>query len=163
MLLYLNGRTWTSGEASVALSAEVRFALDHGISLLLVHEMPGVIETDANRCSVEFDTFFQCDRGATPPDLIAAGVYSLIAISLKGGSWRQTGLALVVDALCEDDDGGPLTMHRAMTRGMREFPTALRDKLRRRVNAFRRWKIEVEEAPGLLPEKAERLEASRKV
>ena len=37
-LLYLNARTWTSGEASAALASEVLSAMTSGVHLLLAHE-----------------------------------------------------------------------------------------------------------------------------
>lgn len=41
MLIYLNGLTWTSGEVSASLAAEIARALALGIPVQLVHEMPG--------------------------------------------------------------------------------------------------------------------------
>ena len=40
MLVYLNGQTWTSGEASERFADDVTRAMDAGIPLLLAHEMP---------------------------------------------------------------------------------------------------------------------------
>lgn len=99
VLLYLNGLTWTSGETSDALAAEVRRAMDLGVPLLLAHEMPGAVGADADRHSVDFASFFACDLGATPPDLLNRGCYHTIAIALKGGAWRRAGLVMVAQGV----------------------------------------------------------------
>lgn len=44
MLLYLDARTWTSGENSVALAADVHSAIDKGVKVCLAHEMPGLFQ-----------------------------------------------------------------------------------------------------------------------
>ena len=41
MLVYLNGRTWTSGETSEEFAVEVHRAMSIGTPLLLCHEMEG--------------------------------------------------------------------------------------------------------------------------
>ena len=41
-LVYLNGLTWTSGEASAQFAAEVEHAMRMGVKLMLAHETPGV-------------------------------------------------------------------------------------------------------------------------
>ena len=78
MLVYLTANTWQSGAASVELAAEVAAALQSGVALLLAHEMPG--EGQDARHAAEFSDFFQCDRGATPPQLIRAGIYKQVAV-----------------------------------------------------------------------------------
>jgi len=109
MLIYLDGRTWTSANKA-AFSVDVKraialsrvTALGHrgghgiGVRLLLVHEMPDV-EVEPGRHAVEFASFFAA--GATPRELIDAGIYTPIATSLKGGVWRQTSLVMLVQAL----------------------------------------------------------------
>ena len=104
MLVYLDGRTWTSGMASTALAAEVARAMSAGVPLLLAHEMPGIEADGSTRHPVEFGTFFS--PGATPHDLIEAGIYSTIAIPLKGGVFRKVSLAMVAQSLGARATGG---------------------------------------------------------
>ena len=66
-----------------------------GKRLLLAHEMPG-LEQEA-RHAVEFGTFFA--DGQTPSTLVAAGIYSSIAVPLKGGPWRKASMALLAKAV----------------------------------------------------------------
>jgi len=94
MLLYLRGDTWTRGEASEALAEEVRRAMDLGSHILLAHEMPGV-GGQVLRFGCDFGAFFACNDGATPNDLIGRGIYSEIAIALKGGPWREASMAML--------------------------------------------------------------------
>jgi hypothetical protein len=51
MLIYLDGRTWTSGEASDSLADEVREAIGAGVKLTLVHEMRGQHGVSSRRSS----------------------------------------------------------------------------------------------------------------
>lgn len=37
----------------------------------------------------------RCPEGATPEDLLHRGVYSEIAVPLKGGPWREASMALL--------------------------------------------------------------------
>ena len=87
MLIYLDGRTWTSGEASDSLADEVREAIGAGVKLTLVHEMRG-------QHGVEFSTFFL----TTPRSLMrdGKGIYHQIALGLMDGPFRRTGLANVL-------------------------------------------------------------------
>ena len=101
MLVFLTGRTWTCGERSAAFAAEVRHAMDSGVRLLLAHEMPGV-GGQIDRHGVEFSTFFACDAGATDPALLQRGIYSEIAVPLKGGEWREASMALLAEALAAE-------------------------------------------------------------
>ena len=68
------------------------------VQLLLVHEMPGVGGQEA-RHGCEFGTFFSCAEGATPEYLLKRGIYSEIAVPLKGGPWREASMALLGDAV----------------------------------------------------------------
>ena len=97
-LLYLDGRTWTSGEErSEALARELVAAMTAtGVSLVLAHEMPGLGQT---AYAVPFHTFISCPEGATPPSLLRAGLYGQVAVPLKAGPWRPAGLALLRKAL----------------------------------------------------------------
>jgi hypothetical protein len=99
MLVYLNGLTWTSGSESELFAADVKRAMDAEKPLLLVHEMPGAVDVVAERHSVQFDSFFACDQGATPDELQQRNIYSSIAIPLKGGAWRRVGLVMMVEEL----------------------------------------------------------------
>ena len=117
LLLYLDGRTWTSGPSSEALAREVLDAIRRHTPLLLVHEMPTASDGADEMCnccygadgarddqsvdgaqvrhSVEFDTFF----GTTPRELLRAGLYDHLAVPLKGGAWRKASFALLNEAL----------------------------------------------------------------
>ena len=96
MLVYLNGKTWSSGWASVAFARDVAEAMRLGIELVLAHEVPG-IGGQAERSAVLFGTFFSTDQ--TPIQLTKAGIYAPIAIPFKGGPWRDTSMALLQAAL----------------------------------------------------------------
>ena len=63
MLLLLTAETWTRGDESDRLAAEVAQAKDLGVHVLLAHEMPGVEEAARHGC--EFGRFFACENGAT--------------------------------------------------------------------------------------------------
>jgi len=65
--------------------------------VLLVHEMSGVGQ--AARFGCEFASFFSCAKGATPPELLSRGIYSSVAVPLKGGLWREASMALLGMAL----------------------------------------------------------------
>lgn len=100
MVIYLNSLTWTSGETSAAFAAEVRRAMSLKCKLLLAHEMIGLSKTqNVNRYGCEFASFFACERGATPGDLIGRGIYAQIAVALKGGAWREPSLVTLGAAL----------------------------------------------------------------
>jgi len=108
-LLYLTGETWTRGiDESDALAAELTRAMDlEEVNVLLSHEMPGVGGQEA-RHGCEFATFFSCPDGATPNTLLQRGIYSSIAIPLKGGPWRHVSMVLMGKALSmskEEADG----------------------------------------------------------
>jgi len=96
MLVYLTNETWTRGDASNTFADEVRGAMKAKMHLILVHEMPGI--GGATRGACEFSTFFSCEHGTTPSDLIKSGIYHTIALPLKGGSWREMSLAMLNDA-----------------------------------------------------------------
>lgn len=89
VLLYLTGQTWTRGEESTALAEEIRKAMDLGVHVLLVHEMPGVGGQEA-RFGCEFGSFFGHPDGATPGDLLKRGIYSEVAVALKARSQGRT-------------------------------------------------------------------------
>ena len=100
MLVYLNGLTWTSGEASDAFAEEVLSAMNGRTSLLLCHEMPGV-GGQAERHGCVFDVFFPNSLGvtSTPHELLQRNIYSQIATPLKGGAWRKVSMVMVAQAL----------------------------------------------------------------
>ena len=134
-LVYLTGRTWTSGSTSAAFAVQVsargagarvrgggsidarsshslsppistqpqvRNAMDAGVHLLLVHEMPGAGGQEA-RHGCEFGNFFSCAEGTTPRDLLKRDVYGHIALPLKGGEWREASLALIHETILGRD------------------------------------------------------------
>ena len=99
MLVYLHKGTWRIGEASEIFAREVATALCSGVQLLLAHEMLGV-DQEA-RGGVEFADFFECEQGTTPQQLLRAGIYSQIAVALKGGQHRKVSMALLAKALVD--------------------------------------------------------------
>ena len=93
-LLYLDGRTWTRGAHSEALTHDVKVAMQKGVPLVLAHEMPGLEQE--GRHAVPFASFFACEDGATPASLLKANIYmNHLAVPLKGGPWRPAGLLLL--------------------------------------------------------------------
>jgi hypothetical protein len=98
MLLYLTAHTWTRGADTDALAGEVEEALGLGVHILLVHEMPG-IGGQEHRNGCEFGAFFASPDGATPRELLNRGIYSEVAVPLKGGAWRNASMALLGSAL----------------------------------------------------------------
>jgi len=96
LLLYLTSQTWTRGEASKVLADAVLRAMDLGVHVLLAHEMPG--DGEQVRFGCEFDSFFSCVDGVTPEELLRRGIYSEIAVALKGGPWREASLAMLAMA-----------------------------------------------------------------
>ena len=102
MLVYLTAETWTRAEASAVFGAEVSRAMDADVPLLLLHEMIGVGGQET-RHGCEFSTFFSCDYGATPGGLLQRGIYSKIAVALKGGEWRKTSMVMLAKAIAGSD------------------------------------------------------------
>ena len=98
IILYLTSQTWTRGEASEALGRELMRAMDLNVNVLLVHEMAGMGGQEA-RFGCEFGSFFSCADGATPGELLKRGIYSSIAVALKGGQWREVSMVLLGMAL----------------------------------------------------------------
>jgi hypothetical protein len=47
------------------------------------------------RYGCEFGSFFSCVDGATPSKLLKRGIYSEIAVALKGGPWREASIAML--------------------------------------------------------------------
>jgi hypothetical protein len=101
MLVYLTSKTWTRRHVSEAFAAQVRYAMRCHVRLLLAHEMTGV-GGQAARHGCEFSTFFACDDGATPVDLLRAGIYAQIAVAMKGGDWRRASMVMLTQALTEE-------------------------------------------------------------
>jgi len=89
MLVYLDDRTWTSGDTSDKFAAEVQQAMDMDIHLVLAHEMVGLGQDERFGC--EFGKFFE----TTPSGLLQRGIYNEIARPLRGGPWRQASLVLL--------------------------------------------------------------------
>jgi len=101
MLVYLNALTWTSGELSTLLAADVKAALDAGVDLLLVHETPDVHGASGSKNGVDFGKFFACADGATPRELIQANIYRNMAVPLKDGAFRPASMMLLADNLTQ--------------------------------------------------------------
>ena len=114
MLLYLTSATWTRGTDSAALAQQVMRAQDLGIHVLLAHEMPGLGNASRNPC--EFGAFFSSPHGATPTELLKRGIYKEIAVTLKGGPWRDTSMMM----LCSAIDNG-----RSRTKAVKDKPKHL--------------------------------------
>jgi hypothetical protein len=51
------------------------------------------------RHACEFASFFSCVDGATPSELLKRGIYSEVAVPLKGGAWREVSILLLAKAL----------------------------------------------------------------
>ena len=105
MLVYLTSTTWTSDEESAAFAHEICEAHRLGVPLLLVHEIPSMIENeDEMRRACEFNDFW--NEGWTPQHLLVgdANVYRQIALGLKPGEWRIAGLMAVLQKM--RDSGG---------------------------------------------------------
>ena len=51
------------------------------------------------RSGCEFGSFFSCVDGTTPGELLWHGIYSEIAVALKGGPWREASMAMLAMAL----------------------------------------------------------------
>jgi len=124
MLVYLTSRTWTRGDASCMFGFEVGRAMDADIPLLLVHEMIGVGGQET-RCGCEFASFFSCDDGATPPELLRRGIYAQIAVALKGGEWRKTSMVMLAKAFAGTDavgkgDANELKQAQAMSKEVQQ-------------------------------------------
>jgi len=114
MMLYLTGQTWTCHGGSAALGHELQEAMEIGVHVQLAHEMPGVGGQEA-RFACDFGTFFGHPDGTTPQELLERGIYSEIAIPLKGGAWREASMVLMGIALgmnkeeiAEEEDGANL-------------------------------------------------------
>ena len=98
MLVYLTAHTWTSGKASAAFAKEVELAMHAGVRILLAHEMTG-FGGQAARHGCDFNHFFACQDGETPAHLLLRGIYSSIAVPLKGGEWRKASMVLLLQGL----------------------------------------------------------------
>ena len=87
MLVYLTARTWVGerGAPNGAFAQELRRAMERGTRLVLAHEMPG--RGQEGRAAVEFGAFLS--DGRTPTDLIAKGVYALVAVPLLVQTTRE--------------------------------------------------------------------------
>ena len=98
MVVYLTQRTWSDGASSDALATQVEKAMRLRIPLLLAHEMTGLGQEGRHAC--EFGFFFS----VTPAALLRSGIYSNIAVPLKGGQWRQVSMAFLGKALAVEKE-----------------------------------------------------------
>jgi len=134
VLLYLNGQTWTRGEASTSFCDELMRAMDLNVHVLLAHEMPGR-GGQTQRFAVEFAAFFGHPDGATPPALLARGIYSEIAVPLKGGAWREASMVLFGMALgMSEEERATVTQFEDILR----ISTAVREKTARQARSISR-------------------------
>ena len=103
MLVLLDNRTWTSGQATAALVKDVYAAMQIGLNICCAHERPSVVAMRSNACS--FDRMFE--ETWTPAHLRCGitNLYKEIAISLLGGEWRKPGLVALGARLAVT--GGP--------------------------------------------------------
>ena len=122
MLVYLNDRTWSSGEASLKFGRQVALALANGIPLLLAHEMPGITADERHGC--EFAQFFRPEQ--TPQALIDAGIYHTVAVPLKAGEYRSISISLLTRKLIEMSRALP-----AKSQDLRTVVNALHDTIAR--------------------------------
>ena len=78
------------------------------------------------RYAVDFGAFFSCEDGATPEELLRGGIYTQIAIALKGGAWRRASLVVLAQAIArtghsEDFEEAPAkSSWRQLTRSVTE-------------------------------------------
>jgi hypothetical protein len=68
-----------------------------GVSSGLCFAVPGGGQEVRFGC--EFGSFFSSVDGATPEKLLKRGIYSEIAVALKGGPWREASMAMLAMAL----------------------------------------------------------------
>jgi len=97
MLVLLDTRTWTSGEATAKFVEHIHSALRTGVHLNCVHEYPAVVGPPRHEC--EFAKLFDDDW--TPAHLTGGktNLYKEIALALKGVEWRQPGLVALASKL----------------------------------------------------------------
>ena len=140
MLVYLTSRTWSNETTRELLANEVLHAIRLGVQLVLAHEVPGVQQ--AGRHPIEFAMLFE--TGLTPPALVAAGIYSTIAVPLKGGAWRQTSMALLMRAISEAESIVPETDARDGRRQRLFRRMATAGRMMRRSSVRQRRSVDVE-------------------
>lgn len=101
MLLYLRKDTW-SGKHAQHLQEQTLLAMRLKVPLLLAHEDVGA--DDDARNAEEFERIIS----ATPPQLLRNGVYTKIAVPIKGGYLRQLSLAMLGNVLASTKVRGDL-------------------------------------------------------
>jgi len=133
MLVYLHRSTWQSGVMSERFAMDVEQAIRNGVSLVLAHETPGIDDELRDACSMKL--FFENADAAgtcTPEGLIRSGMYTKMPVPLKGGEWRKSSLAFLLEAICAGDtrQGTPLAfaasarrIANALTRKTRKSPS----------------------------------------
>ena len=89
MIVYLRGDSWSAP----GFEDEVLTAMAKGKPLLLVHEQEGLGQE--GRDPVPFETVI----ASTPRELMSEGIYSKIAVPLKGGILRLRSLAMLAEVL----------------------------------------------------------------
>jgi hypothetical protein len=106
------------------------------------------------RFGCDFGTFFSCVDGATPGELLKRGIYSEIAVALKGGPWREASITMLAmafgmskdqsEAWAAGKDIAEATMQRSL------------EAIKRRFKSSR-----TSTSSGLPPSDAEDVEAAR--
>lgn len=100
VLVYLTAKTWTSGRVSTQRFKTLLLdAMAMNVRVVLAHEMFGIGQEGRHPC--EFESFFSSPEGDTPKELIQAGLYSKVAVPLKGDAWRAVSLRLLARAFAE--------------------------------------------------------------
>ena len=97
MLVLLDARTWTSGEATAKFVEHIHEAMRLGVHLNCVHEFPSAVGPPRHEC--EFGLMFGDDW--TPGHLTSGptNLYKEIALALKGVEWRKPGLVALASKL----------------------------------------------------------------
>ena len=118
-MVYLTARTWTSGRLSASFAIELEAAMRKQMLLLLCYEEPGI--DHAVRHAAPFESFFVNPEGATPRNLVNAGVYRRIAVPLQGGALRPASMALVAVMLGAAKEASTLPALLGSSSGSRSY------------------------------------------
>jgi len=147
MLVYLTSDTWRSGERSRTFGDEVKRAMLEGVHLLLAHEMPGVGGSQT-RAACDFSTMFEHEDGATPRELLQAGIYAQIAIPLKDGAWRAVSMVMMAQALCSMGKVQGLGLHAQQRQPAPKEPGSPRTKTKWKFGSKLRCRTTKREKPN---------------
>ena len=89
------------------------------------------------RHGCEFGEFFLSPPDGTPPELLRCGIYSTIAVPMKGSAWREASMAMLAQALDAAAPAGERQKPEKLDR-----PTIRRDP--RRLPRFQRGRLATE-------------------